>query len=98
MDNEKETLGHRISLTRKNRNLSQRQLAALVNVEPNTISMYESGGRKPSIDVIIKLARVLHVSTDYLLLGDRKNFIDISGLDDRDVKLLHEIADVLRNR
>lgn len=95
---EKETMGHRIATARKNRKLSQKQLASLINVEPNTISMYESGGRKPSTDVLIKLARTLHVSTDYILIGERKNFIDISGLEDRDVNLLDEIAEVLRKK
>lgn len=91
-------MGYRISVARKNRGLSQRQLARLVNVEPNTISMYENSSRKPSTDVVIKLARTLHVSTDYLLLGDRKNYIDASGLEDRDVSLIHELVDLLRNR
>lgn len=98
MDKITESLGRRIAAARKTRSLSQRQLAALVNVEPNTISMYESGVRKPSTDVIIRLARTLHVSTDYLLLGDRKNSIDISGLSPREANLLYDIAEAFRAR
>lgn len=98
MDKENNTLGQRISGARRKQGLSQKQLAALVNVEPNTISMYESGGRKPSTDVIVRLSGALHVSTDFLLLGEKTQSIDVSGLSEKNINLLYEIIEALRRR
>lgn len=98
MGKDDNTLGQRIAKVRRKRGLSQRQLAALVNVEPNTISMYESGGRKPSTDVIVRLSGVLYVSTDFLLLGERTKTVDVSGLSDKNIRLLHEIIEAMRGK
>lgn len=98
MGQEEITLGQRIADARRSLGLSQKQLAVLVNVEPNTISMYESGGRKPSTDVIVRLARALHVSTDFLLIGEKTKLIDVSGLSEKNIYLLYEIIEALRGR
>ena len=38
--------------------------------------------RYPSYEALIKLARIFHVSTDYLLgITDKRN-VDVTGLDD----------------
>lgn len=90
------TLGQRIAASRRHMGLSQRQLAALVNLRPNTISMYENDDRKPSVDTIIKLSKTLHVSTDYLLLDREGKFLDISELDEKNFSLLCELIEALR--
>lgn len=91
-------MGQRIADARRKKGLSQKQLAALINVEPNTISMYESSSRKPSTDVIARLAGVLHVSTDFLLLGEKTKTVDVSGLSEKDIRLLYEIIEALKGR
>lgn len=64
--------GSRLRALRKQRNLTQKQLAALINTKNSIISFYENGERLPSPEVVIKLAAVLHVSTDYLLGVERE--------------------------
>ena len=59
--------GSRLRKLRKERNLTQEQLASLIGVKNSVISFYEVGERLPSPDVLRKLALALHVSTDYLL-------------------------------
>jgi hypothetical protein len=46
----------------------------------------------------VDLARVFSVSTDYLLGLDHLHSIDVTGLSDRDIAVLAELADRLRNR
>lgn len=94
----KYTMGERIGQARRSRKLSQRQLAALIHVEPNTISMYESNARRPSTDVLERLSRILHVSTDYILMGRDSRYIDVSGLEDREAELLYELAEIMREK
>ena len=47
---------------------TQAQLAEIVDVSDQTIKKYEAGERQPdSFDIIVALAKALHVTTDYLL-------------------------------
>jgi transcriptional regulator with XRE-family HTH domain len=64
------SLAKRIVQLRKERNLTQKELASIVGVHFSHMSRYERGISLPSIDVVKKLAQMFHVSTDYLLFGD----------------------------
>ena len=60
-------LGARIKELRTERGLSQKQLADKIGVAANTVSQYESGQSKTSIDILANLAVELDTTTDYLL-------------------------------
>lgn len=62
-------LGARIAALRRQANLSQAELAARLQVSPSALGMYEQGRREPSMETLVKLARELGVTTDYLLTG-----------------------------
>lgn len=52
---------------RKERNMSQRDLAKAIGTTQAAVSLWERGERTPDIDTLLKLANVFDVSTDYLL-------------------------------
>ena len=54
---------------RKDRQLTQAELAGLLDVQPRIVGRWEQGTGKPQFDYIIRLSQVLEVSLDYLLLG-----------------------------
>jgi len=58
-DSERRELGLKIKSTRKQKGLSQEQLAELVGYRVGTISKYEQGYRIPSIGTLRKIADVL---------------------------------------
>ena len=60
-------IGDRIIQLRKQQNLSQEELAKKVEVSRTIIGNYERNANTPSIEVIIKLAKVFNVSVDYLI-------------------------------
>lgn len=60
-------IGQRIKNLREGQNLSQLELAKIINVSNTAVSQYENGLRTPSDDIKIKLANYFNVSTDYLL-------------------------------
>ena len=62
-------LSIQISYLRMQNNLSQAQLAKLLNISPSALGMYEQGRRVPSLDILIKLSEYFHVSLDYLITG-----------------------------
>ena len=52
---------------RENADLKQTELAQKVSLKSSAISKYEKGLTQPSLDMLIKLAEIFKVSTDYLL-------------------------------
>ena len=62
-----ETIGTRIARLREENGLSQSDLAKRMNISRNGVCSWECGENCPSTDNLISLAKIFHVSTDYLL-------------------------------
>ena len=88
--------GNRLRQLRKDRKLTQQQLAELIGVKNSVISFYEVGERIPSPDVLRKLALALHVTSDYLLGIERTATLDASGLDEQDRLVVQMVVERLR--
>lgn len=95
---EKVEFSNRLKELRTQAGLTQLQLAQRLGITKSVISFYELSERAPSPDVLIRLAKIFHVSTDYLLGLDKKETLDISGIDKNDVALLRALADSLRQK
>ena len=67
--NPKETV-KRIQLLRKQKGLSQEELADKLNVSSNTVAKIECGLRRPSVDFIVDLVNVFDTTVDYIVLGE----------------------------
>ena len=63
-------IGERIRTTRKNRGLTQHELSQVAGVTQQCISSAECGRREPMSINLMKIARGLGCSTDYLLFGE----------------------------
>lgn len=57
----------KIAEIRKERGLTQKQLAAKLNIYQSNLSNWENGITEPDILAIIKIAEILEVTTDELL-------------------------------
>jgi len=81
-------LAKRLQIARINKELSRKQTAELVGVSESLIGLYESGNRQPSLSVLMKLASLYRVSTDYLLGCDmaEKKVLSLDGLTDRQIQ------------
>ena len=53
--------------------MSQRELAKEINIDEAALSKYVSGARKPRMDILVNIARVLAVSVEYLATGSDRN-------------------------
>ena len=60
-------IGKRIRYLRILNNLTSKELSKALNISESSISLYENGKRKPTIDIIVKIADYFKVSTDFLL-------------------------------
>ena len=90
--------GRKLKELRIQAGLSQKQLTERVKVTKSVISYYELQERYPSPEILIKLANIFHVSTDFLLGIEKQQTLDISGLDEKDIRLLQHTISVLRNK
>ncbi len=71
-------LADKIILLRKKMGWSQEQLAEQLDISRQSVSKWESGASIPDLDKIVKLSKLLGVSTDYLL-KDELEEVEIEG-------------------
>ena len=64
------TLGEKIQTLRKQKGLSQEQLAEKITVSRQAVSKWELSESFPDVDNIVQLSNIFDVSTDYLLRND----------------------------
>ena len=91
--------GERLKELRQAAGLTRKQLADKIWVTKASISYYEQSERNPSPEVLMKLANAFHVSTDYLLgINDKQFSLDVSDLLPADIELLQHTITVLRQK
>ena len=59
--------GARIRSAREQAGMTRDDLAKRLNIQYSALSKYESSAREPDFETLVQIARVLHVSTDYIL-------------------------------
>ena len=63
------SLGERIREARRNSDLTQIQLADLINVNQAVVSYWENGKTVPTLENVIAISKELDISLDWLVLG-----------------------------
>ena len=86
-------LGKRLKELRIQNNMTQQQVADRIWVSKAMISSYELATRTPSYEVLIKLSKLFGVSTDYLLGVDRERTINISSLNEKQIRLIVDLIE-----
>ncbi len=66
-------IGTFLKKLRREKNLTQEQLAEIMNVSPRTVSRWETGRNMPDIDVLIELSELYGIELRELLNGERKD-------------------------
>lgn len=63
----RKNFAERLKQARIKANLSRKQLGDAINISPNGFGLYETGKREPTLTSLIRLARTLNVSADWLI-------------------------------
>lgn len=83
---------------RSSLNISQKEIANYLKLNPSSYSNYENGRREPSIDVLIKISNFLNVEIDKLLtenLSNNDNFWnDIQNKISNDFNYNEKVEDI----
>ena len=90
--------GYRLKNLRQQHHLTQTQVANRLNLSKTSISGYENNVKTPSQDVLIKLAGLYRVSTDYLLGLDDEEMISVEGLPRQQRRLVEELVRMLQEK
>ena len=87
---------------RKSQGLTQKALSDCSDLHINQIRRYEAGTSEPTLGVLIKLAKFLHVSIDELVFDDNDRgpndrmklmFEAIQNLKDDEQNIIHELLE-----
>ncbi len=91
-------LNERIRKLRLERGWSQVDLAKKINVTKQSVSNWENDNIQPSIEMLVKLAQVFLVSTDYLLGLEERRYLEITGLSDEEMSHIQLVIRDLAGR
>ena len=73
--------GSIIKRLREQNNLTQNELAKLLEVSPSIIGMYEQDRRRPSFEMLEAIADYFNVSLDYLRCKDKSQRLPVPDAD-----------------
>ena len=90
--------GHTLKKLRTQAGLTQQQLAIQLGITKTVVSYYEQHTRTPSPEILVKLANIFHVSTDYLLGIRHNQTIDVSGLTEQEIAAISQLIELFRNK
>ena len=87
------SFGEKLKLLRFEKGLTQDDLGYILDVTKSCISCYESGTRKPSVEMLISLSIYFKVSIDYLVGIEPYNPSDDKDvrINKKDIELLKEL-------
>lgn len=92
-------LPEKLKELRRKYNLSQKEVAKMLDVSPSVISSYETGERTPSTEMLLSLAYLYKCSTDYLLGKEKEDPImqlDITGLSKDQIHAITNLIKVMK--
>ena len=84
-------VAERIKKLRVQQGMTQRELARRLSITRSSVNSWEMGISVPSTQYIVELAKIFKVSTDYLLGLSSSATVNVSGLTDEDVQLVHTV-------
>ncbi len=88
-------LSKKIYELRNIKNWSQVQLANRLSVSKQTISNWENNNIQPSVEMLVKLADLFSVSTDYLLCREKVR-LEVDGLINTQISHIQEIINDIK--
>lgn len=89
-------LSKRINELRISHGWSQVELARRLNISKQAVSNWENDNIQPSIDMLVRLAGIFQVSTDYLLGLDDVPRLSIAGIPDNVVAHINLLLEDFR--
>ncbi len=91
-------IADRIKQLWEDRHMTQTDLAKKLGITRSSVNAWEMGISIPSTQYVVELAGIFKIATDYLLGVDHSATVNVSGLTDADVQLVHGIITHLKEK
>ena len=94
--------GEIIRKRREHLHITQEELARKIGLKPSTISLYESGSRKPKLEVLRKISSALDISVAALInirvpRADLDIALRAKGLTPQDIEQVRNFIQLVKN-
>ena len=89
-------LNERIKQLRLAYKLNQVEFGRKLGVTKQCVSNWENNNIQPSVEMLMKIADLFSVTTDYLLGRDDRQYLDISGLTESETIHVQNIINDIR--
>lgn len=80
-----------IKSLREDAGYSQAELARKLGISRSSVNSWEMGLSTPTTPYIVELAKIFHVSTDYLLGVDSERHIILDGYSNTEIELIYNL-------
>ncbi len=84
-------ISSRIKQLRETAGYSQTQLAKRLDISRSAVNAWEMGLSTPTTQYVVAMARLFHVSADYLLGIDSSCALQLNGYTDEEVSLIYNL-------
>ncbi|MDE5581442.1 MAG: helix-turn-helix domain-containing protein [Treponemataceae bacterium] len=91
-------LGEQIKKLRTNKRLSQIELANKLCVTKQSVSNWENENIMPSIEMLIRIAEIFGVTTDFLLGLSEKHTLNTDGLTELQIAHIQTLINDIINK
>lgn len=91
-------LGQRIHELRLSFGWSQVEMAQKLNITKQTVSNWENENIMPSIEMLVRIAKLFHVTTDYLLGLENIPRLSVDGLPSNVVAHISQLIEDYRQK
>ncbi|MCD7755139.1 MAG: helix-turn-helix domain-containing protein [Firmicutes bacterium] len=91
-------IGNRIRDLRESAGYSQSQLAKKLDVSRSAVNAWEMGLSAPTTQFIVAMARLFHVSSDYILGLDNACTLRVEGYSEEEMALLYRLLQYIDQR
>lgn len=71
IDERKAMIANALQMLRKGKKLSQKEVAAYINIPATTYNTYESGRSEPPIEILVRLSHLYNTPVDVIVMRDR---------------------------
>ncbi len=91
-------ISDRIKLLRERSGYSQTQLAKRLDVSRSSVNAWEMGLSAPTTQYVVAMAKLFHVSSDYLLGIEVSHTLKIEDYTEQELGLVYELIKYIDSR
>lgn len=83
----------RVRYLREKNGMTQHALAKKLGISRNSVNAWEMSLTSPSLSNVVEMAKIFHVTVDYLLSTEEKMLIDVTALNNEQREIVCRLVE-----